>query len=840
MKEHIISFLPELRAKLLERMGIAQMRPLDCSKLSNILYENTGYQISTTTLKRLFGFADSPYALSPFTLDVLSIYCGFKGWVDFITYAEAEKNQADVMFSWNEIRNAAHRVTRFTAARNKQKCGISYLHSIAREGIDQHMSSFFESGRTACLISAAAGAGKTIGMTHWIDQRLAAHHRHGTRDIYLFVHGSSLTFAVGSGFHCNKWLAQLLNFPNQELFQQFINLYEQVAPGKFHLIIDDFNNKLANDRQFEIAFGQLVDMVSYLSHYKWMKVIVTLRPYTWQKYGHIIENHVCISADWFTNINPHQQSVANTNMNFTLSELQELIYRVNKNLPIHPSTLNEHVHLINFPLNFQYYYSINGNTIPTSGPTLADAYLIAEEYVQQKVTRSGMATEKLAFFNTLVDSINFVGTQAFIDKKTVYLVIKDNYRILTELLETGILEECQQTRGTRAFYYIRFNSYIIATYFIAKRAFEQYDTENSGVLEELYIHKDWNKQVRISVLKWLVLFRLEAGNLNTLNDIKMLDISINQRISLLLLFSRRLEVLSRRNAETKDTISKWLGRSTFVDLLFDNLVVQQDYMEAMITLLKYPLHFRQRILLNTALAFCHFCYLEDEKVHHYLEKLQAIPPEYYSDFSLNPLRLLEELHFYYRNPHVPGGALEELSLFCRIPERNKHLEHKHLFLLLGYLILMNRNDQVFITSYADIVEKYLPKQQGGFELEPFAHLLKAYSYAHLGKSAEALHERNIAVSLCSSSPLNKLHLHMVDLRLSKARPERVHQLAQKLLRTYRRSGIKYGEAAIRIFLNYLFNDYNENLGNVEKLADLFKDSNYQISNMTSSIMRHAS
>lgn len=54
----------------------------DCDILANILFEQTGKKVSSTTLKRMWGYAKK---VKPrrYTLDALSQYLGYKSWLDF-------------------------------------------------------------------------------------------------------------------------------------------------------------------------------------------------------------------------------------------------------------------------------------------------------------------------------------------------------------------------------------------------------------------------------------------------------------------------------------------------------------------------------------------------------------------------------------------------------------------------------------------------------------------------------------------------------------------------------------------------------------------------------------
>ena len=70
--------------------------PRDCETLSLFILETHGELISTTTLKRLYGFAKSTNSYSQKVLDSVAKVCGYQNWADFteINKSKGEKDYA--------------------------------------------------------------------------------------------------------------------------------------------------------------------------------------------------------------------------------------------------------------------------------------------------------------------------------------------------------------------------------------------------------------------------------------------------------------------------------------------------------------------------------------------------------------------------------------------------------------------------------------------------------------------------------------------------------------------------------------------------------------------------
>lgn len=63
----------ELRQQIILKTGLSNITPRDCHYISTDIYESLNRNISVTTLKRVFGFAKSPYLPSKYTIAILKI-----------------------------------------------------------------------------------------------------------------------------------------------------------------------------------------------------------------------------------------------------------------------------------------------------------------------------------------------------------------------------------------------------------------------------------------------------------------------------------------------------------------------------------------------------------------------------------------------------------------------------------------------------------------------------------------------------------------------------------------------------------------------------------------------
>ncbi len=67
----------KVRQMILEKYNTPLQYPQQCEALSMAIYEATGETLSTTTLKRLFGFVKGPKSLRSSSLDIIANYLGY-------------------------------------------------------------------------------------------------------------------------------------------------------------------------------------------------------------------------------------------------------------------------------------------------------------------------------------------------------------------------------------------------------------------------------------------------------------------------------------------------------------------------------------------------------------------------------------------------------------------------------------------------------------------------------------------------------------------------------------------------------------------------------------------
>lgn len=93
MEENRDNNIERLKNKLEESMGVKIRTPKHFEQLRSFVFKRTGEYLSTTTLKRIWGYLNEPLKTRISTLIILAQTLGYRDWDDFINSVNKEKDQ---------------------------------------------------------------------------------------------------------------------------------------------------------------------------------------------------------------------------------------------------------------------------------------------------------------------------------------------------------------------------------------------------------------------------------------------------------------------------------------------------------------------------------------------------------------------------------------------------------------------------------------------------------------------------------------------------------------------------------------------------------------------------
>lgn len=80
--------LEALKLSVLAKCSLRTMMPLHAGYIAASVLSLTKYELSELTILRLYGYLPSKFPPSPFTKDVLAIFCGYANYAAFCELQE--------------------------------------------------------------------------------------------------------------------------------------------------------------------------------------------------------------------------------------------------------------------------------------------------------------------------------------------------------------------------------------------------------------------------------------------------------------------------------------------------------------------------------------------------------------------------------------------------------------------------------------------------------------------------------------------------------------------------------------------------------------------------------
>jgi hypothetical protein len=276
-----VKAVQQLQLEVLSKFGTSPLQPGDCKDLSTIVRDTAGKIVSETTIKRFFGFAAQTFNFSVYTLNALSEYAGFNNWEFFLEhYRQQQSPQTECHPKWQDLKSKTGKITFYTTEAIKNGCGIDFTKTASRPET-LPLQHFLASDTVAAVILAPAGFGKSVALAQMVESFWLKEACSNPHDICLFINIHHLNTLLKRGFSIEDWLDNQLNLGQGENVIHYFEQHAVEQEGKFVLIIDGFDDKVLGSDKLKIIYSKLMDLVHSRVNTKWLKVIFSARPDTW-------------------------------------------------------------------------------------------------------------------------------------------------------------------------------------------------------------------------------------------------------------------------------------------------------------------------------------------------------------------------------------------------------------------------------------------------------------------------------------------------------------------------------------------------------------------------------
>lgn len=550
--------------------------------------------------------------------------------------------------------------------------------------MDDHFEIFLNGQYNATIFAAPAGYGKTIALTHWIEEMLAAKTAEKNDDIILFFSLNALMNVFFSGRDLNEWILALLGYsPEQDMAQLLES--KQKDKGRFFLIIDGLDDHTFKNDQFQLLLNQVLDIFSFYQSHSWFKLVLTMRTATLINYSHLLNYD---QPNWFKGFVTHEDEITNVPL-FNISEVKRLCVKIN------PNTTHvvdaDVVKKINYPLYFQFYYKSHKDDFSLRKIDQFFLYELIATFILNKIYLGPNSVEKILLIGALWEKMDLKHQTYGIKKIEVESSIKQYKQAYQELLSIGYLKEVNTSSSLSYETFIYFGNNDFLTYTIAKKLLDTNDLIfNAHLIESVNVLFHHNP-IKLPVLKWCIIYALKSGQSVNFELLYKARLNPNEKSDVIIFLGDlfKKEFTASRNSDSifHHFKSDNVGLSNyFLGLEFIN----PEYKKTLNTLLNYGLSNNEKILMHCSLAIISIIELDVNQLEEQLTHLKKFSAEDYQEFSINPFLCLETIYYYLKYGIVKQEAFIDLTKYYFSHSNNTSQTNKYphdVLYLLGIYTL---------------------------------------------------------------------------------------------------------------------------------------------------------
>lgn len=439
--------IENLKSEVLKKFGSQLLYTKDCKILADEICDKTGSRISTTTIRRIFGFLNSKTSPAKFTLNIISAYIGYVSWQDFCSKQESipEKTN-DHKNAWSDLYDKALSFSTETYQLIKGQSGLPFDSTVCRSDAEQRIDSFLKSAKMATAFVAPGGWGKSTMLAKWFEKNWISKN---SKDVAFYLNASFMISFLNEDFRLERWLQEQLDLNQKDSLKYFLEKPEE-CKGRLVFIIDALDEITYDNNKLERLFLQIKQFISNYKDSRKVKLIITSRNSTWEKFAipFVLKGNA-IQSSWFElDLKVEQLNPQNLNP-LTASEIQHVFNRTlnedfGSKLEVGELSFSQK-EMISNPFFLELFIKLYN---PNKGLKYSEGQELLNEFLRNKIFFSRFAEEKMDIIHGIISLIRHGrnGTSAkkmeLRDLYPIHLKTGGNYfSAYEELVSYGLLTE---------------------------------------------------------------------------------------------------------------------------------------------------------------------------------------------------------------------------------------------------------------------------------------------------------------------------------------------------------------------------------------------------------------
>ncbi|WP_256003686.1 hypothetical protein [Pedobacter deserti] len=566
--------LNEIKSLILAKTGISIPTPCDCKRISLEISKTLGKNLSETTIKRLFGFANAKHSFSKFTVTTLA---------EFVSDQHAAMTDKGVLAAndgWQHVRDKASAISSLTVKTFKNRSSIPYELTVPRKFSEEDFDLFLASEQSYMCFISQPGYGKSIILTQLAERFLTTPAYEGNPTLFITAHSffSEGFVPVSLGEH----IKSLLGIPSHENLATYITRHLAPTKGKFVIFMDGFSDhEFTNDLKTQVFEG-LINFLCTLENVPHIKVVFAMRSATWIRFYNKVRHSSYLKKKWFQGSFYNSNEVSNVPL-LTGEEVDQLLSRINLagKATISPELKAQ----LKFPFHIPFLYQLKDEDSYFSYFTSVISHELVSRFVYDKIYLPGEYTQKLIFFRKIITVTDYGKLSAAL-KDELLDEIRLDVKAYAELLSDGILIEETEISDRHPKEYIRFVHPHIFEYFLFLELLEKFTVSDGKAFFEFVSKTYTNNQTRFELYQWMIRYLVRNGELSSLRHLFKTDLDSFEKNYLILFIAESLYYRSKSCPDTYLLIDQHDLHDIMLNQLMHFDLVDSMYREAIIMLLQ--------------------------------------------------------------------------------------------------------------------------------------------------------------------------------------------------------------------------------------------------------------
>ncbi|RWU10766.1 NACHT domain-containing protein [Pedobacter chitinilyticus] len=630
--------LDKIRRLILLKTGIKTISPSDCRSISSLIQKETQKNISETTLKRLFGFAEVKNKFSKYTINALLEYIEKNG--NYTLMERELLHQTGISEKFSSIQSNATDISLNTLKAIKSRSTVPYHYTSPRFFARLDFEYFYDSHYSFTAFVSQAGYGKSILLSHLVQSLFLDQNAKYSKDTILFVSARDIFDDQNEYSNVENRIKAKIGLNTRTNLITYFKERHEKSGSKLVIVIDGFSDLVTNKVSKPIIFDKLINLISFVEDESSIKIVFAMRSTMWSRFYDQIKNMSFVKRKWFPGTYfslKHQSNIPP----LATEEVEEILKKIdpNRSKEIDASFKAK----LKYPFYIQWYYLLKEEFPNFDFFTNILSFEIVDRFIHEKIYNASYATEKVLFCKKLIQLSDYgKGQQAV--QKSLFIADLSNFKnAYMELLAEGILMEEKQQEDGFVVDLVRFVHPHVFEYFLFVELLHTANNQMNASFFEAVNDQYAGKATKFQILQWSARLLIIKGEFNALNSLLKLNLSNYEKTYLIYFIAENLNYRQRK----QPLLSAYLEEEELHQMMMENIIhfdfADSCYKDAVSSLLSISRNDKYSYIYQVILAIYDCFSFDKEQLKQRIRTMQSLSFKG-EDFVINPLDILKSIY----------------------------------------------------------------------------------------------------------------------------------------------------------------------------------------------------